>query len=397
MKLIVLKLHSILKYTKKVITIKKTALFTLLLLAMTTMMSNVAIVTALPRFENYFSAVEDIEFYSRLMITLPSVVIAIFSPFLGHLIFKVGKKSSVIFALIFFSLTGSAGLYLDSVEMFLLSRALLGVCIATLMIVSTSLVGDYFKGEARHKFMGYQSAFVAFGGIVFVVGGGVLSDINWRLPFGIYLIGLLLLPLVITFKAGKDKEKEQDDEIAFMPTNILGIYFLGFFFMIIFYILPTQIPFLLINEFNASGKIAGSIIGVAFLANAVGAIAFTKFKKRYDFATIYIIALTIIAIGLVGIAFVYNIHYFYFTSTVVGFGGGVMMTNISAWMLSRTTFDKRVKASGYLTSALFMGQFVSPIVFHPVVEALGIHDFFLAVGVGLLALIILSLIYKKLA
>lgn len=363
---------------------------------MTTMMSNVAIVTALPRFENYFKAIENIEFYSRLMITLPSVVIAIFSPFLGHLIFKVGKKSSVIFALIFFALTGSAGLYLDSVEMFLLSRALLGLCIATLMIVSTSLVGDYFKGEARHKFMGYQSAFVAFGGIVFVVGGGILSDISWRLPFGIYLIGLLLLPLVITFKAGKEKENEEDD-IAFMPTNILGIYFLGFFFMIIFFILPTQIPFLLINEFNASGKTAGSIIGVAFLANALGAIAFTKFKKRYNFSTIYLIALTIIGSGLMAISFVYNINYFYFTSLLVGFGGGVMMTNISAWMLSKTTFDKRVKASGYLTSSLFMGQFVSPIVFHPLVDSLGIHYFFFVVGSSLLVIVGLTLLYKKLA
>lgn len=59
---------------------------------MTTMMSNVAIVTALPRFQDYFSDIKDIEFYSRLMLTLPSVIIALFSPFLGHLIFKIGKK-----------------------------------------------------------------------------------------------------------------------------------------------------------------------------------------------------------------------------------------------------------------------------------------------------------------
>ena len=29
------------------------------------------------------------------------------------------------------------------------------------MIVSTSLVGDYFKGDDRHKFMGIQGAFIS--------------------------------------------------------------------------------------------------------------------------------------------------------------------------------------------------------------------------------------------
>ncbi|MFA9374909.1 MAG: MFS transporter, partial [Poseidonibacter sp.] len=176
--------------------IKKLTIFTLLLLSMTTSMSNVAIVTALPHLKEYFTNVENIEFYSRLMLTLPSLVIALLAPILGHIIFKFGKKRSAIIALVIFSISGSSGLYLDSLEMLLASRAVFGVSIATLMIVSTSLVGDYFKAQSRHKFMGYQSSFMAIGGVIFVTGGGFLSDISWRYSFGIYLIGFLLLPLV---------------------------------------------------------------------------------------------------------------------------------------------------------------------------------------------------------
>jgi len=386
-----------LKIYKKVITIKKTAIITLLFLSMTTMMSNVAIVTALPRFQDYFSEIQNIEFYSRLMLTLPSVIIALFSPFLGHLIFKFGKKKSAITALTIFALTGSAGLYLETVEMFLLSRALFGIAIATLMIVSTSLVGDYFQGEARHKFMGYQSAFMSIGGVVFVVGGGFLSDVDWRLPFGIYLIGFLLLPMVMYFLVEKQQEELKQDDVTVVPTNLIGVYFLGFFYMTIFFILPTQLPFLMINEFHASGKLTGSIIGVAFLANGIGAMYFSKFKKKYSFSTIYLIALTICAVGLTAISFVYNVYFFFLTGILLGFGGGVMMTNISAWMLSKTTFEKRVKASGYLTSSVFLGQFASPILFYPVVKSLGIHDFFLAVGVFLFVIVLIGSLYKKLA
>lgn len=374
--------------------IKKLTIFTLLLISMTTMMSNVAIVTALPHLKEYFTDIKNIEFYSRLMLTLPSFVIAILAPILGHVIFKFGKKRSAIVALIVFALSGSSGLYLDSLEMLLASRAVFGVSIATLMIVSTSLVGDYFKAQSRHKFMGYQSAFTAIGGVVFVTGGGFLSDISWRYSFGIYLIGFLLLPLAITQLKEVKTTITNDDEIQ-VSSKMYFIYFLSFCYMLIFFILPTQIPFLLIEEFGASGKFAGSVIGTAFLANAFGAITFSKLKTKYSYSTIFLIASFIIALGFTGVGLVSKLNLFYFTAPLLGFGGGIMMTNLTAWMLSRTTLEKRVKTSGYFTSALFLGQFSSPLIFHGMVSYLGVQDFFLFIGISLIIIVLVSSFYLQ--
>jgi len=374
--------------------IKKLTIFTLLLLAMTTSMSNVAIVTALPHLKDHFTTVENIEFYSRLMLTIPSFVIAILAPILGHIIFKYGKKRSVVIALIVFSISGSAGLYLQTLEMLLFSRAIFGIAVATLMIVSTSLIGDYFKTEHRHKFMGYQSAFMALGGVVFVIGGGVLSDINWRYSFGIYLIGFILLPFVLTQIKEVIVNDNNSEEIE-VDSNMYFIYFLAFFYMLIFFILPTQIPFLLIEKFNASGSFAGSIIALAFVSNAFGAITFSKIKNKFSYSSIYLIGLFIIAIGFAGVGLVNNTYLFYITSPILGFGGGIMMTNITAWMLSKTSIKKRVKTSGYFTSAIFLGQFSSPIVFHPLVSHLSVQSFFFTIGISLFVIITLILIYMK--
>ena len=207
--------------------ISKLTILTLLLLAMTTSMSNVAIVTSLPHLKEYFTNIENIEFYSRLMLTLPSLVIAILAPFLGHFIFRFGKKKSVLIALFFFSLFGTAGLYLNTIESLLTSRALFGICVATLMIVSTSLVGDYFKEKDRHKFMAYQSSFMAIGGLFFVMGGGFLSDINWRYPFGIYFIGLILLPLVFVNLKEKKIDTTQEELSIDIGKNMFLVYFLS--------------------------------------------------------------------------------------------------------------------------------------------------------------------------
>jgi hypothetical protein len=65
-------------------------------------------------------------------------------------------------------------------------------------------------------------------------------------------------------------------------SNMLFIYFLAFFYMLIFFILPTQIPFLIIEKFKASGSLTSMIIATAFFCNALGAISFFKLKNRFN-------------------------------------------------------------------------------------------------------------------
>ncbi len=379
-------MHTINNFTK----------LTLFLIALTTMMSNVAIVTIIPHLKEIFNDVENIEFLSRLMITIPSFMIAILAPVLGHFIHRFGKKISAILALILFGFSGSAGLYLDFIDSLLISRAFLGIAIASLMIVSTSLVGDYFKGEQRNKFMGVQSAFTSVGGVIFVVGGGILSDISWRYPFCIYLIGFILLPFVIKYLVEIPVNQQQTSEDEQINTNLFGIYFLAFLLMVIFYILPTQIPFLMMDKFGASGTLTGLIISLAFVFHAIGSLTFAKLKARVDFKIIYIIGLSIIAFGFILIGLIPHVYFFFLTAPMMGFGGGLMMTNVNAWMLSRAHSKKRVKSSGYLTSSFFMGQFFSPSVTMPVVSIFGVqHSFIILGGVIFIGICFTLYILKK--
>lgn len=366
---------------------------TLLLLALTTMMSNVAVVTVIPHLKDYFSN-SNIELLSRLMITLPSLTIALTAPFLGHLIYKIGRKKITLFALLFFALTGSSGLYLETLNMILLSRALFGLNVAMLMIVSTSLVGDYFTGEARNNFMGWQSAFTSIGGVIFVVGGGILSDINWRLPFGIYLIGFLLIPFVIFFLKKTNFQAEEEEENTNPDTRLLNIYFLAFLLMLVFYIMPTQMPFLMINHFHASGTLTGSIISSAFVFNAFGALTFARLKRFLNYDSIYILGMGIVSIGFTLIGLVTEVHYFFITASMMGFGAGILMTNVIAWMLSKASPDRRIKSSGYLTSSFFFGQFFSPIITMPIVSYFGVQHFFIVMGSIVGTMVFISFCFK---
>ncbi|MBD3790960.1 MAG: MFS transporter [Campylobacterales bacterium] len=258
---------------------------TLLLLSMTTMMSNVAIVTSLPHLKEYFPDIVQIKFLSRLMLTLPSLAIAILAPFLGHLLHRFKRIRALVSALLFFALAGSAGLYLSDIHSLLLSRFALGIAIAALMILTTSLVGDYFQAEERYHYMGLQSAFTSVGGLLFLLAGGTLSDIDWRYSFGIYLSGILFLPLVFLYIKEPVHYHLLGEEQSVHP-RLSMIYLLAFILMLIFYILPTQMPFLMMNHFGADGKLTGMIIAMAFIFNALGALSFSYFKNAYDFRSI---------------------------------------------------------------------------------------------------------------
>jgi MFS family permease len=367
--------------------ITKLSIFTLLLLAMLSTMSNVAIITAVPSLKLHFSEVENIEFLSRMMITLPSLAIAILAPFLGHIIHNFGKKKSVILAVILFSFAGSSGLYLNSIEMLLASRALFGVAVALIMIVSTSLVGDYFSADKRAKYMSLQNAFAAFGGIVLVTGGGALADISWRYTFGIYLLGVLLIPLIITQVKEIKRENIPNIVESEKPTgNIVFIYLLAFIYMSIFFVMPTQVPFMIINKYGASGQFAGLVISTFLVSNALGGFVFAKLKENFEHKTIFLLGAFIFGAGFMGYGLIHNLNYFFLAAHIAGLGGGIMMTNITTWFLKFTTLKTRVKNAGYFTSSLFLGQFASPIIFFNIAKEMGVQEFLFTLGITLLSI-----------
>ncbi len=367
---------------------------TLLMLALLTTMSNVAIVTALPHLSQVYANIPHIELLSRLMLTLPSLLVAIFAPILGRYIYRFGIRKSLFIGLLVFVISGSAGYYLDGIYLLLASRMIFGLSIAILMIISTALVGNYFDIHQRAKFMSLQMAFTAIGGLFFVFGGGILSDIGYNYAFLVYLIGLFVLVLVY-LNITEVSNKKNISHITIENKKIYGVYLLAFIVMLLFFVLPTQFPFMLINQFHANGKLTALIISSAFVANAIGAISFRYLVKTMPFYQIYLLGLSSMAMGMFGIGQVQSVEYFFLTAPIIGFSGGLLMSNITTWMLSFTDEQNRIKASSYLTSALFLGQFFSPVFSYPLVMKLGVQNFFEMLGIGILLCVVSALILVK--
>lgn len=351
----------------------------LLMVATLGVMSGITVVSSLPLMSQTFSDIPNIEFLSKLMLTIPSIIIALFAPFAGHIVDKWGRLKPLYIGIFLFILGGSSGFYLQDFYAILVGRAILGFAVALIMTSSTALIGDYFDEEARHKFMSQQGLAVALGGIVFITSGGLLAQIHWSYPFAIYFIPLLFLPLLLTSLYEPEKHKHSDDP-ELEPT-LLPVYLTAFFVMVLFYMLPTQLPYLIVNTLGGKPQTIGFVIATAMTFNAITAMQYAKIKARLSYMQIYAATFLLFGIGLFFISQASSIGHLFFATTPIGIAFGLLLVNTNAWFLSKVPPSKRGKASGLLTSSFFLGQFSSPLLFEPIVTSYGIQGLFLIISV----------------
>lgn len=370
----------------------------LLLVSSLTVMAGATIAPALPTMEEYFSDTGSAGLWVRLILTLPALLIVLGAPLAGLIVDRRGRMYLLIPSMILYGLAGSSGLYLDSLTAILAGRALLGLAVAGIMTSATTLIADYYEGAVRSQFMGWQAAFMSFGGVAFLTGGGALAEISWRWPFSIYLLSILLVPLVLLalFEPVKEKQTETGSADSRhpdrQPVQLLGfIYGAGLFGMILFYLIPLQIPFFLKEMIGAGPTASGIAIAVSTLFGTVTSLSFGGIHKRMGHVPILGLNFALMAVGylIIGLADEYITALA--GLAVCGLGMGLMFPNMNVWLTSKVPAYMRGRAVGGLTTAIFLGQFLSPAGS----QLLDLELLFPSAGVVLLASAILILAFRK--
>jgi MFS family permease len=247
------------------------------------------------------------------------------------------------------------------------------------MTSSTALIGDYLNEKARHKFMSIQGMAIAMGGILFITVGGLLAQLHWSYPFAIYILPLFFLPLLVTSLYEPEKHIHIETEIE-IESKLWPIYLTAFCAMVLFYMLPTQLPYLIIETLHGQPSTIGLVIATAMLFNALTAKQYAKLKGRFSYKQIYIITFIFFGIGLFIISQASSITQLFYSTAFIGIGFGLILVNTNSWFLSQVPAHKRGKASGILASSFFLGQFSSPLILEPIVKIYEIQGLFFIVS-----------------
>jgi MFS family permease len=375
---------------------------TILLASTLTVMSGATIAPSLPAMQAHFSEVANSEFWVRLILTLPALFIALGSPIAGQLVDKIGRKPLLLGSAILYGFAGGSGFVLDSVFAILLGRALLGLAVAGVMVSATTLIADYYQDDARANFMGLQAAFMGFGGVLFLSVGGFIADLNWRFPFLIYLFSWLLIPGIMfaIYEPLRPKTNNENantiEHRTKLPIKLLAlIYASAMLQQIVFYLIPVQLPFYLKQLSGAEATQTGLAIAFSILFSAFASMNYGRFKQHFSFIKILAIAFGLIGLGYFGIGLVSSYWLILLVLIPTGIGLGLMMPNLNVWTTNEVPDALRGRALGGLTTFMFLGQFLSPIISQPVSQTFGMTATYGFVGVSLIVLATLLWIYRK--
>ncbi|WP_331374461.1 MFS transporter [Sinorhizobium chiapasense] len=370
---------------------------TLLCVSALTIMSGATISASLPGIEARFAETEGAALLSRLMLTLPAIFIAALAPVAGVIADRFGRKRLLLLSLVVFALAGSSGLVLDNLPALLAGRAVLGISVAGIMTTATALVGDFFEGAARDRYMGFQAAFVGIGGAIFLSGGGLLADIHWRGPFAIYCLAFALLPAVLALIPEPHRTAVSHSvEVKAAPRHgfalpLVLVLFAACLHFAIFYMLPTQLPFYLKSLGIAQPSRAGIAIGAGQVVGVLAALSFSRVRSQIGRMGVFALGFAALGAGYIGLGSAQSYAGILAATAITGISMGLMTPNLSASLLAIAPPALRGRLSGALIAAIFAGQFVSPLASQPLVRDWGYAAAFTGAGalLGVLALICL--------
>ena len=340
---------------------------TLLIAASLTVMSGATIAPGLPGMRAHFEGVPNAELLTRLVLTVPALFIALGAPVAGLVIERVGRLRMLTAGAALYAASGMSGLVLETLPALLVGRALLGLSVAAIMTTVTTLAGDYFEGAERGRFLGMQAAFMGLGGLVFVTGGGFAADLYWRAPFAIYAFALVVPVLAALFLHEPTVRRAAPGGLPErVPPTVLAVLGAAFVSMMAFYLVPTQLPFLLTRDLGLEApSLAGIAIGAGTLVSSAASLAYARLGAALPFGRAVPLGWTLMAGGFTAVWLAQGFGAVMAGMVAMGAGMGLMMPAFSTTMLGLVPESRRGRMAGALTSAIFLGQFLSPLVSQP--------------------------------
>ncbi|MBN2381572.1 MFS transporter [bacterium] len=218
----------------------------ILSISLLTIMASAAVSPALAKISQAFPGTDFTTI--KLVLTIPSLLIIPFSLLSGWLVARFKKKHILMTGLIIYFLGGIGGGLAGSIPQLLVIRGLLGVGIGLVMPLSTTLIADFFQGEARTKMMGLSGSITNLGGVFFLLVSGWLACFSWRYSFGVYALSLVTLIMVGFWLPEPPQYKSSGHKALALSRGIYLCAILGMLMMICFYAVPTNLALFIESE-----------------------------------------------------------------------------------------------------------------------------------------------------
>ncbi|MEV4934833.1 MFS transporter [Sphingobium sp. LSP13-1-1.1] len=352
-------------------------------------MAIVLLAPNLPALLQEFASVEHHEYWVPMVLTVPALCVALFSPMAGILGDRFGRRRLLLAAFLVYAVVGIAPVFLSDLGWIIVSRVAVGMAEAMIMVLSTTMIGDYFEGPARDRWLAGQTAMASISALLFLNVGGFLGRFGWRAPFWVYGSALLMFVLVLLFTWEPARRDSPDAEIAqrdassagFPWLRMSGIIAITVFGSVLFYTAQIQSPIGLTQFGITDPARIGFLTSLASIGVPVGTYVYSRVGSKLPIASLLLIEFTLLAIGFLLMSRSGAPAGFLAGCFINQLGAGMLLPSLLVWAISGLPFEVRSRGAGLWTGAFSVGQFLCPVV----VTVAGSHTGGLRGAFGVLA------------
>lgn len=357
----------------------------LLLASVMPIMAINSLIAVLPLLLAEFGATAGSEFLVPVALTIPALCVALFSPLAGWLSDRTGRKRLLVGALIAYAVVGFLPYVLTDLKHIIAARFVLGITEAAIMTVATTLIGDYFQGEMREKWIAMQVGFGSIAAIILVAAGGFLGEaFGSRGPFLLYIVALpiAVAAAVILFEPREEAPEIDAADANFPLGSIMPLILITFAVGLLFYSIIVQLGQIL----QLGGPASPAMIGIAGAGANIGMVLGSFFYRRLNERTgppLLAAGLLICAVGYAGIALAPSFLVIAGAAIVTCIGCGILLPNMLAWTMRLIPPEKRGRGTGLWTGAFFFAQFTAPLITTAMAKQIGSMPAVLAIYAAL--------------
>ncbi|MBR1576889.1 MAG: MFS transporter [Bacteroidales bacterium] len=368
---------------------KKRLLYTILSISLLTVMAGAAIAPALGVISAHFAGRNPL--LIQLIVSLPALFIILTNLVFPWLCRLMKTRTLALTGLALYVLSGAGAFFVDDIRVLLVFRALMGVSVGMIMPLSTGLLAYYFPPEEQAGLMGLSAAMNQMGGVVATFLAGMLAGISWNYAFLVYLLGLIAVILVALFLPNERLSGRGGVSLSLLKRfhpSVVGMFLV----MVLFFIYPTNFALTASGTLSEMG-VTLTMVGLDVVAFLVG-LCFGFLMKRFAAQMKYVAPLGFAA-GYLCLATGSGLVWLLLGSAFIGVANGIGVPYLNTIGSVKAGKEAATTVMPLLSAALYLGQFLSPLIVSPIASATGISPYFVGLGIAVLYLLQAVLTRKK--